>query len=822
MKETHMLSKSNHRYLPQALLASGLFLMSANVQAQQQEDETAGMLEEVTVTAQKREQSMQEVGIAVTAFTGDRLQAMGIDTVGKMQYFTPNLRITPTITGVPQYSIRGVGENADTSALSSSPVALHINEVAQPYPVAISNLLFDLQRVEVLRGPQGDLFGLNSTAGTINWITNKASQEFSSSIMAEVGNYERWKAVGFINGGLTDTVSARFAFSYNKRNKGWQVNEATGERLGEFEKSGARLSFNFAPSDTFEADLEIHYSREDSDGMGMRNVANFFGLDPVPTILESPDFLLFAAPAENYNGTGWTSYTRGAEMEEIELFDTDLFPSFTKPYIDRKGYGGSLVMNWDLDTVSVTSVTGYENFEREELNDSDGDEIQDSGQYFTSDLNMWSQELRVASNMDGNVHWMVGGNVGSDELEQKTLFVQTENVDFPGVGGQNPTQDRDIWAVFSHVDWRFADQWELVAGLRYTSEKRKQTNITTYKMGQPTDIVELLSGFVFAPDYSDPFATGTPLTDGDFSCFAVALPCAPGVVLHKDIDFKEWSGKIGLNYFANDDWMLYGSFARGFKSGGFLDTAASSSASFVNSEAEFLNAWELGAKGDFADGRARLNMALFYYDYKDQQIADSVVDPLFGPLGALVNAPKSEVYGGEIEFLWAPTQNIEITQNLGYSKGKFKEFIGVDADASRQTINDPENMGFYTTVYEDRAGEKIEMPNLQYSGSIAFNWDLSNGLITRFVVDYAYEDKVTTDRSWTDDITGETHQFGLPSYWLVNARLSLLNAESWEVTLFGANLLDEEYLLDYTRFNRGVVQIVGLPRTYGLRFRYDF
>jgi len=98
----------------------------------------------------------------------------------------------------------------------------------------------------------------------------------------------------------------------------------------------------------------------------------------------------------------------------------------------------------------------------------------------------------------------------------------------------------------------------------------------------------------------------------------------------------------------------------------------------------------------------------------------------------------------------------------------------------------------------------------------------SNGLITRFVVDYAYEDKVTTDRSWTDDITGETHQFGLPSYWLVNARLSLLNAESWEVTLFGANLLDEEYLLDYTRFNRGVVQIVGLPRTYGLRFRYDF
>jgi outer membrane receptor protein involved in Fe transport len=472
--------------------------------------------------------------------------------------------------------------------------------------------------------------------------------------------------------------------------------------------------------------------------------------------------------------------------------------------------------------VAITSVTGYENFEREELSDSDGDEFQDSGQYFESDLDMWSQELRIASNTDSNVHWMVGGNVASDELEQLTMFVQTENIDFPGVGGQNPTQERDIWAVFSHVDWRFADQWELVAGLRYTSETRKQTNVSTFKMGYPTDIVELLSAGVFAPDYDDPFALGTPLMDGDFSCFAVALPCAPGVVLNKEIDFKEWSGKLGLNYFMNDDWMLYGSFARGFKSGGFLDTAASSSASFVNSDAEFLNAWEFGAKGDFADGRARLNMALFYYDYEDQQVVDFVVDPLFATLGALVNAPSSEVYGGEIELLLAPTETIEISQNLGYSKGKFKEFFAIDETASRDSIFDPANNGYYVAVYKDRSGEQIEMPNLQYSGSVAFNWDLSNGLATRFVVDYSYQDSVDTDRTWTDPLTGDINSYELPSYWLVNARLSLLNTETWEVTLFGANLLDEEYLLDYSRFNQGIVQTVGLPRTYGLRFTYDF
>ena len=788
-----------------------------------QDQESGNAIEEVIVTAQKREQSMQEVGIAVSAFSGDRLQAMGIDGISQIQDHTPNLRIKPTITSVPQYSIRGVGENADTSALSSSPVALHINEVAQPYPVATSNLLFDLERVEVLRGPQGDLFGLNSTAGTINFVTNRASQERGGSVLLEVGNYDRYKVEGFLNGGLSDSLSARLAFSHNDRGNGWQVNEATGEKLGEFQKSGARLSFNFSPSDTFSADLELHASRDDSDNIGLRNVANFVGLDPVPTLIGLDDFLLFAAPVTRYNGTGWTSFTRGAELEGIGLINTDLFPAGTRPYIDNEGHGASLVMNWNLQDITVTSVTGWESFDREEFNDSDGDEIQDSGQYFESELAMWSQELRVAGTArDDTVNWTLGANVASDELEQLTLFVQTENVDFPGVGGQNPIQERDVWAIFSHVDWRLRDNLELVTGLRYTSEKRKQLDITTYKMGQPLDIVELLSGSVFAPDPNDPFGRGTPLTDAGFLCFAVAIPCTPGFVQNKDIKDTEWSGKLGLNYFANDDWMIYGSFARGFKSGGFLDTAASNSGSFVNSKPEFLNAYEFGAKGDFNDGRARLNMAVFYYDYEDQQVGDFLIDPLFGPLGKIVNAPKSEVYGGEIELILAPTDNFEILQNLGYSKGKFKEFIGVDADASRDTVNDPANGGFYTTVYIDRAGDKIEMPNLQYSGSLAYSRDLGNGMSTRLVVDYSYEDSVDTDRTWTDALTGEVHNFGLPSYWLVNARLMLMGNESWEVTLFGANLLDEEYLLDYTRFNQGVVQVVGMPRTYGVRFKYDF
>ena len=799
-----------------AILILSLGLYAAPVAAQ-----SDARLEEIVVTAQKREQSLQDVGIAITAFSGDVLDDMGVDSLRQIQDHTPNLRIKGTITGVAQYAIRGVGENSDTSALSSSPVGVHVNQVAQPFPVAVTNLLFDLERVEVLRGPQGDLFGLNTTAGTINYVTRLPGEEFEASIRAEFGNYDRTRITGILNAPLSETFGIRLAASQNKRNEGWQVNEATGEKLGEFDKSGVRLSAGFAPSENFSADFEVHASKDDSDATGFRNLANFFALDPVPTILGDPNFLLQSSPVSAWNGTGWTSYTRGAEMETIGLVNTDLFPAGTKPFVDNEGTGGSLVLNWNFDTVNFTSVTGFENFERRELNDSDGDEIQDSNQFFQSDLDLWSQEFRLASNGDNAVDWVLGANAASDELTQLTMFVQPDQIDFPGVGGQNPRQERDIWAVFGHVDWAFNDRWELVAGLRFTSEERSQQNVSTFKMGMPTDIVELLSGGVFAPDPNDPFALGTPLTDADFSCFVVALPCAPGSVGSDKISNEEWSGKIGLNYSVSDNWMLYGSFSRGFKSGGFLDTAASSSASFVNSKPEFLNAWEFGSKAGFADGKGRLNAAVFFYDYEDQQIADSIVDPLFGPLGVIVNAPKTEIYGGEIEFAYVTDGGFEVLQNLGYSKGEFEEFIGVDADASRTNF-DPVT-GFFLPVFVDRAGESLEMPELQYSGTLAYTADFSNGLSSRFVVDYSFEDKVDSgSRTWTDELTGDVSKFDLPSYWLVNARISLMNNDSWEVTVFGDNLLDEEYLLQYTRFNRGVVQVVGMPRTYGLRLSYTF
>ena len=802
---------------------------------------SAQALDEITVTAQKREQSLQDVGIAITAMTGDQLTDRGIDSVIKIQDMTPNLRIKQTFgSGVPRYAIRGVGEASDTSVFSSSPVAVHVNEVPMPYPVTTTNLLFDLERVEVLRGPQGDLFGLNSTGGTINYITARPTEEFSADVVLEYGEFDRYKFQGYASGALSDTVAFRVAASINERNEGWQTNQRTGQKLGQFSKTGARATLAFTPSDTFSADFEVHVTRDDSDAMGMRNLVDF------TTFTE--DF--YGVPVRGTVQTGWHDTDWSSQ--------NSFLPDGTTPFIDHEGTGASLRMNWELDNVTVSSVTGYEKFEREEYLDWDGDQLRDSDEYFASELDVFSQELRLSGETDAGTSWMVGANFAKDEMQNLTIFDIPDNFAFPATGGQDMTQEREVWAVFTHLEFQLSDRMRLVGGLRYTDEKRDVTNIGTnfYFDEQPGFTPELLAAFgldglgleavigngfvqdlsaivaalfgtgdTFIP--SNTLATGgSMLTDANFDCFALVGPCFTGRVFNDSMPSSDASGKIGLNFDASDNTMIYGSVSLGTKSGGFLETAASSSLSFTPVRTEKLLAYEVGSKSTLADGRGRLNASVFYYDYEDQQVGDSVVDPIFGPLGALKNVPKSEMYGFEAELVFAVSETFEIGQNIGYSKGKYKSFPNaIDGAAVRTRFSECLLSGapncIYEDVFQDLSGQDLPFPEIQYSGYFNIEVPVGGDKAFRAILDYSYEDETTSTSTWVDR-TGGIHDFNLPSYWLVNARIGLVSDNGWEVTLFGDNLLDEKYLVSYAQFNEAVVQAVAMPSTWGLRFRKSF
>ena len=755
--------------------------------------------DEIIVTAQKREQSLQDVPIAVSAFSGEMLQEQGIISTVDLQDITPNLRIQQNFgNGVPNYSIRGVGSLTDVSTTSSSPVAIHVNEVAHPYPVTSTNLLFDLDRIEVLRGPQGDLFGLNTTGGTINFVTSKPTDTFEASILGEYGSWDRYKLEGFVSGPIAENVRGRLAASFNKRDSGWQRNVDTGQKHGAFEKLGVRGTLAADLSDVFDVELEGHYTRDDSDAAGNRLITTatgtrFFDLTTfVPT-----DFI---TPYANYEDIGFS-------------LDSIFFPGRT-PFIDHEGYGGTLRINYDLGGMTLTSVSGYEKFDRLEFLDHDGTLLKLSDQIFESDLEGWSTELRLASNTDGPFSWIVGGNYATDKLDQLTIFeIQDEIIlEFPGVGGQAPKQDRDVWAIFGHAEYAFDNGLTLIGGLRWTEEERKQTNRGTFRFGDGNDLIGLLlPSFQVGPTIFD---QGDLLTD-----VIVGRPVPPGGSFSSSIDASDWSGKLSLNY-DTDNWLLYGSVARGFKSGGFGDNAQSVSEGLAPYNEETLIAYEVGAKGKLFDNRLRLNTAIFYYDYQDQQVADSLVDPLFGNLVAQVNAPKSEVYGFEIEGLWHLSDNFTLAQNIGYSKGKFKEFLAVD-EAAVNAAGPP-----FMPVFVDFAGENIGFPELQLNGSATYEFPISgfeSGMTGKIVLDYSHESR---ERGTADYIgfvdPSETGPLALDAYTLVNGRISIAKEDDWELTLFGNNLFDTEYLQFRGFFDSAYVEASGQPRSWGVRFKKDW
>lgn len=777
----------------------------------------AQSIEEVVVTAQKREQSLQDVAIAVTAFTGDQLQDRGLDSVTQLEDITPNLRIRRNFgDGVPNFAIRGVGHLTDLSTVSSSPVAVHINEVPHPYPVTSTNLMFDLERVEVLRGPQGDLFGLNTTGGTINFITAKPTDEFEASIMAEYGRWDRYKVEGFISGPLSDNLRGRMAVSRNERTDGWQTNDITGEKLGEFEKTGVRGTIDFDLTETFNALLEVHYTRDDSDAHGARLLTVTAGtrdLDPTFT-----DFLTFGQPVSEHKDTRWSD-------------TSTFFSAGTKPFIDHEGVGGSLILTWDTGPVTVTSVSGYENFDRFEFLDHDADVRLLSDEIFRSDIEGWSTELRMASNNDGPLTWLVGFNYADDEVEQLTIFDIVDEIilGFPGVGGQNPIQERNMWSIFGHGEWEIAPSWKLSAGIRWTDEERKQTRQGTFKFGDNTDLVTLLSGGAFLSPGPSPFDRGVTLTDADFSCFAILAPCVPGPAggFTETISSEDWSGKITLDYLPNDNWLLYASIARGIKSGGFGDNAASISATLVPYDQEELLAYEIGAKGTILDNTLRLNVAAFYYDYEDQQISDFLPDPIFGPLISQVNAPETEIYGFELEALWAPSERWTISQNLGYTKGEFEEFTAVNDTIVNQELLSPTFTGtFSSAILVDRSGTDIGFPEWQYSGLVSYEFPVNSfgsGLFGRIALDYSYESETKEfNKFFTGHVFGEQIPTDIDSHWIVNARVSLIQEDKWELTVFGTNILNEKYDTYRDFFDSATVASVGLPATWGVRFKYNF
>lgn len=776
-----------------------------------------GRLDEIVVTAQKREQGANDVGITLNAFTGDQLEARGALAAEDLALYTPGLTVNETAaTGVPLYTIRGVGFQ-DYSTGASSTVGLYFDEVAIPYTVMSRGVLFDVERVEVLKGPQGDLYGRNTTAGQINFVSKKPTDELDAGASFGFGSFETFDVDMHVGGPISDGVRGRVAFTTTQSGKGWQESLTRDDRLGEKNVWALRGMLEFDLGSAADLLLRAQYVEDKSD-----NKANtaYDG-----RIIGATEFALPYASLFPFVGTGAAPWYSTGDNRAADWTNSYVDPNGVaynlRPRRDNDLLSLSAKLNWAMsESVTFTSVTGYDVFDRIEANDWDGSIANDSSNINTSDIEVFSQELRLTGEGE-TLNWVAGLYYSDDSVDEFYNYFMSDSLFGDGsvAFGVPPFQFAPIYqlhtkyrqdttskAAFIHAEYNFTPRFRFTGGVRYTDEKRSWAGCT-FDAGEGT-----LAGFLN-------FAFGTSLSPGDCGTidddpasptYIFALIGGPDVndafhVYEETLRAKKWMYKVGVDYKLTDDVLAYAMYSHGFKSGGFNGANSNTTQQLKGYQPEELDSYEIGLKSTLADGSMQLNLSGFYYDYKNKQEQDLAVT-FVGNISGLTNVPKSRIFGAEADMQWAPAEGLFVNLGVAWLDTKVIEWQAVDPVSVWPTV-----------VTFDASGiELAQSPKWQVNGGFEYEWALNGGLKMRLGADGNYKESTSGGARGVTDATD--------SYFVANARIGIgADDDRWRLTVWSRNLLDEYYFPSaYQGGNGPWVRSVGMPRTIGATLDYNF
>jgi iron complex outermembrane receptor protein len=440
------------------LMASAVMLLPATAEAQLTEGASTSAVPpgasaqestdigDIVVTAQRREQRGNDVGIAMNVVTGAELASAGVKQVNDLTALTTNVNIKNTLgNSVPNISIRGIGLN-DYASNNNPAAGVYVDNVYLVSPAMLSFGLFDVERVEILKGPQGDLYGRNTTAGAINIISRRPSATPSADFEVGYGSYQSWHVNGAVGGALTSTLNGRFAFVTDQQDSGWVTNYVTGKRIGKIDRTAARLQLEWTPSAAFKARLSAHAGYDRSDEA-------LYKADNNVTTTEDDPYLSKPRTAGSAND----------------------------PHLDNKSLGASLTMDWNIDdNITLTSISAYEHFRRIDVADQDGTGLRQLDSTFDNKIEEATQEVRLSYSKDDlNV---IGGVYYSHDTVNTRDFYLISDL-FPSFGdtlGNTYRQKTEAYAGFLHGEWTFLPQLTVIAGLRYTHESKDFDNVTTF------------------------------------------------------------------------------------------------------------------------------------------------------------------------------------------------------------------------------------------------------------------------------------------------------------------------------------------------------
>ena len=581
-------------------LATPTFAQSTGTPASQDE---AASLDDIIVTAQRRAQSLQDVPIAITAFDAETLERTAAQGIQDVASKAPGVTLTQFNIGEPQLYIRGVGTTSD-SAASDPSIGVSIDEVSIGRAGASALAFLDIERVEILRGPQGTLYGRNASGGALNVYTRRPVLEDSGMLLGRVGSFGEYGVEGVLNRQLGEDAAARLAFRYNT-NDGYAENVPTGDGLEGGTSYGARLSvLNQSGPWTFLGSVD--YSNDDMDGharipVTARNTAPAF-VTLINNLRTGLDIRQSFSSASNYQERTNFGFTGRAEYEAGNFSVVSLTSYRNNDYRWRDNLGGLPFPNFPLEVDDQAS----------------------------EDASQFSQEFRLVSRPDQPVSWVAGVYYFNEEIDRNERFIVRAALPIapPSFGGdtsflQNATNTS--YAVFGQATVPFADIWELTVGARWTKDDREIRQIARDNEGgaNPPPGIPLGPG-------------GTPYN------------------VSGDASFDEPTWKIALAVEPFDNVRLYASYDRGYKAGSFPSTAQTGAQAITPLRSEILDNYEIGLKSTLLDGRLRFNAALFKLEYDDLQVYE-----LLG-LSLVTSNAQAEVDGYEIESAFAVTNNITI------------------------------------------------------------------------------------------------------------------------------------------------------------------
>ncbi|CAA0111436.1 Colicin I receptor [Zhongshania aliphaticivorans] len=805
-------------------------------------------LEEVIVTAQKVSASTQDTPIAITGMSEGALEKFGFSNANDIVAQVPNMQVSGPYGEVqPIFAIRGVSMS-DYSSNQASPIGVYADEAYMGAVYTHGMSFFDVERLEVLRGPQGTLYGKNTTGGAINIVTKTPmiGDDFTFSLKQGLRNYNGHTGDYGVQGTvIEDVMAARLFYSYSRRD-GFYENQLGGPDLSQQDFQAARLVLNFNLSDKTNMVLKYTTGRNDSLASPARS-------EPRGDLSKNPGLVT----ALSATGVGTSSHPNNGFIDNTGYSR----PAQNLGRFEVQDNGtGELIVESDMlvnkieyidDAYTLTAITSFADSSYSQLQDVDGGPDSLLHINWGVDTQAFSQDFRFSTTFADDFDLIAGAYYATEDMQLHNVYSIYETppdtrvaATYPQLTGYYPylldfgsvdhkmDTEKTSYAAYSQLRWNISARLGMDIGIRYTHDRVKLTYLNASRVGydgsprgtytpgnttgvdnifvpvnvagqSPLELGELLNGLLSGRIGLDDIllTTQTGYTHGAYTQDSVEP---------QEANEREWTGKIGLDYRFSDDLMVYGAFSRGFRAGSFNAGVYYEEREFDDAYAapEYIDAYEVGMKSDLFDQRVRINAAAFYYDYTNQQFINVV-----GVSNFLENAGGSTIYGLESEMAFAVTEALTIQVGIGLLKSEYTELVL----ANVETINNDDD-------FVDLAGnELISAPQISMNMSIDYELFATDTGYMSMNLNGNYQSEqwfsAYNDKNGYENIRQD-------AYALVNGRLSWYsNDGSYTVALWGKNLMETEY--DGYAINlQGTFGFdyyqQGSPRTYGLEMSYRY